>query len=220
LPLTEQPGGADCPAAAGQTGRSLAAVAHDLNNSLTVILGAITLTARHAAGDPAMTRLLENMRQAAEHGSGLVRELMAADAPPPAPEPLPTLEPPLAAAAQHRILVVEDDADVAEVAVAVLEQLGHAVEHAASGPAAVTCLAARPYDLVFSDIVMPGGMTGVDLAEMMRQTYPAIPVLLATGYSAAALGPGALRFPVLRKPYSVRELSARVTQLLTLGEIG
>jgi len=67
---------------------------------------------------------------------------------------------------------------------------------------------------VFSDIVMPGGMSGIELAEAISARFPRIPILLATGYSNAALAQGALRFPVLAKPYSVQELTRRVAQML------
>ena len=70
------------------------------------------------------------------------------------------------------------------------------------------------FDLVFSDIVMPGGMSGIELAEQIAESFPLLPVLLATGYSNAALAPGALRFPVLAKPYSVQELSRRIASML------
>jgi CheY-like chemotaxis protein len=70
------------------------------------------------------------------------------------------------------------------------------------------------FDLVFSDIMMPGPMNGIDLAETILKKFPALPVLLATGFSNAALAPGALRFPVLAKPYSVQELTRRVGQMI------
>lgn len=111
------------------------------------------------------------------------------------------------------ILVVEDDPDVAEMAVAVLEQYGYRVRLADNARAALTLLDGEcGFDLVFSDIVMPGGMSGIDLAEHIRTRFPDLPVLLATGYSEAALSPGALRFPVLSKPYSMRDLGNRIAQ--------
>jgi CheY-like chemotaxis protein len=113
------------------------------------------------------------------------------------------------------VLVVEDDPDVAEVAVEVLESLGHEVEMRADAASALARVhEVRNFDLVFSDIVMPGPMNGIDLAEALMQVYPDLPVLLATGFSTAALAPGALRFPVLAKPYSVQDLSWRIGQMI------
>ena len=70
----------------------------------------------------------------------------------------------------------------------------------------------RSADTLRAIIVMPGGMSGIELAEVIAVKFPHLPVLLATGFSTAALAPGALRFPVLAKPYSVQELSRRVTR--------
>ena len=226
--------------------RETTALAHDLNNVFTVILGGVALADRHVAGNARIVALLENMRMAAERGAWLVQQMVldgrdyrAGDAGisgedgagspasgangawPDAPEAVVDASAVADAGAApttmqiRRILVVEDDADVAYVAVAVLEGLGHDVSHAENAPAALELLKEQTYDLVFSDIVMPGGMSGIELAESIRQTHPELPVLLATGFSGAALRPGALRFPVLAKPYSVRELSSQVSKLLS-----
>jgi PAS domain S-box-containing protein len=112
------------------------------------------------------------------------------------------------------ILVVEDNPEVAEVACAMLEQLGHRVQVVGSAPAALAALAGpETPDLVFSDIVMAGDMDGVALARRMREEAPGVPVLLATGYSQAAEHIGA-EFPILRKPYKLAELSRAVGALL------
>jgi CheY-like chemotaxis protein len=115
------------------------------------------------------------------------------------------------------VLVVEDDPNVAAVAMAVIESLGLTVELAENGPKALECLKAGQIDMVFSDIVMPGGMSGIELARAIEASHPTIPVLLATGFSREALSAGALRYPVLPKPYSVDELSRRVRQMLGEG---
>ena len=225
--------------------RETTALAHDLNNVFTVILGGVALADRHVAGNARLVALLENMRMAAERGAWLVEQMVldgrakqaerrmsepgwpgaqadgmrageiAPDAASPGSGAAESADDQTDLSAQtHRILVVEDDLDVAYVAVAVLEGLGHDVTHAENAPAALALMNERDYDLVFSDIVMPGGMSGIELAESIKRTHPDLPVLLATGFSGAALRPGALRFPVLAKPYSVRELSSQVTKLL------
>ena len=189
-----------------------ASVAHDFNNVLTVISGNLALAERHAAGNPKLIRLLNNIRLAAERASDLTGDLMrfavALPTEPPA-EPGSAVERPA------KILVVEDDPDVAEVAVAVLESMGHDVRMCPNATAALTLLDENAaYDLVFSDIMMPGPLNGIDLAETILKKFPDLPVLLATGFSNAALAPGALRFPVLAKPYSVQELTRRVGQMI------
>ncbi|GEP04326.1 hybrid sensor histidine kinase/response regulator [Methylobacterium oxalidis] len=101
-----------------------------------------------------------------------------------------------------RILLVEDNAQVAEVAGAVLTERGHAVTATGDALEALRVLATdQPFDLVLSDLIMPGGLSGFDLAQRVRSRWPALPVLLATGYSdqaAKALGDG---FPLISKPY-------------------
>lgn len=118
-------------------------------------------------------------------------------------------------AAGHRVLVVEDDPAVAEVAVAVVESMGHVAVLRHDAPSALALLrSGEDVDLVFSDIVMPGGMSGTELAEAIAAEFPGLPVLLATGFSTAALGPGAVRVPVLAKPYSVSQLTGHIAGLL------
>jgi len=105
------------------------------------------------------------------------------------------------------VLLVEDNAEVAEVAAAYFRQLGYAVKPVASAQAALELLGGEAQiDLVFSDILMPGGMNGVELGQVIRQRYPTIPVLLATGYSNSA--PEAVRhgFVVLQKPFDLAGL--------------
>jgi CheY-like chemotaxis protein len=188
-----------------------AGVAHDFNNVLTVISGNLALAERHAAGNPKLIRLLNNIRLAAERASDLTTELMSVAVV--LPVPPGTLE--IAVEKPSKILVVEDDPDVAEVAVAVLESMGHDVRMCPNASAALSVLEENAgFDLVFSDIMMPGPMNGIDLAETILKKFPALPVLLATGFSNAALAPGALRFPVLAKPYSVQELTRRVGQMI------
>ncbi len=116
--------------------------------------------------------------------------------------------PALAGAARH-VLFVDDDVLLRDTVVPALEQAGFRVTAAASADEAAAMLEAglRP-DVVFSDIVMPGRASGIDLANMMRQRYPEIGVILATGYSCKRVGlPGIL---VLSKPY---ELATVVEQL-------
>jgi PAS domain S-box-containing protein len=131
---------------------------------------------------------------------------VTADAPPPlAAEPL---------AATTTVLVVEDNAQVGDVSTMLLEQLGCKVLRAARPDAALAVLASGvKVDLVFSDIVMPGEMDGLALARAVRQDYPGLPVLLATGYSSAAERAGH-QFPILRKPYDFEMLSQAVRDAL------
>jgi two-component system NtrC family sensor kinase len=105
------------------------------------------------------------------------------------------------------VLLVEDNAEVAEVGRAYFEQLGYAVRHAPSAQAGIDLLTADAgVDLVFSDILMPGGMNGLQLADMVRRLYPDLTVLLTTGYSSSAQDAVRRGFAVLQKPYDLAAL--------------
>jgi CheY-like chemotaxis protein len=211
--MTGLPGDAAATDAATQIAGEMA---HDFNNILTVISGSLALAERHAAGNPKLIRLLANMRLATERGVALTQQLMALAAKGHPPAAGAGRQPAVhQASAARQILVVEDDPQVAEVAVAALEGMGHKVVLRPDAASALALLRTGPaFDLVFSDIVMPGGMSGIELAEAISASFPLLPILLATGYSGAALAPGALRFPVLAKPYSVQELSRRVAVMV------
>ncbi|WP_022720852.1 hybrid sensor histidine kinase/response regulator [Rhodopseudomonas sp. B29] len=112
------------------------------------------------------------------------------------------------------LLLVEDHPDVAAVAADYAEQCGFNVVRATSAEAAVEILnKRRDIDLVFSDIVMPG-MSGLELARLIREHHAETPVVLASGYSegtATALREG---FPLLQKPYTLEALRASLAQAL------
>ncbi|MCK1620274.1 PAS domain S-box protein [Bradyrhizobium sp. 159] len=110
------------------------------------------------------------------------------------------------------VLLVEDNPDVASVSVGLLEQLGYSVRRVADAEAALLEIEKNGVDFVFSDIVMPGKMDGLGLAQHLRQIRPGLPILLATGYSEVAAGVRG-DFPILRKPYEIHELSEAIAKL-------
>ena len=108
------------------------------------------------------------------------------------------------------ILVVEDNDRVREATVSRLESLGYAVLKAKTGAEAITLLeSGEPIALVFSDIVMPGGTTGYDLAEWIHLMKHGLKVLLTSGYSDMPLAESeAVRsLEVLGKPYTREQLA-------------
>ncbi|WP_293354262.1 PAS domain S-box protein [Phenylobacterium sp.] len=128
-------------------------------------------------------------------------------------------EPP-AAAAGARVLLVEDNPEVAEVAARMLEELGHEVRAVSNGAAALAALdTGEPVDMVFSDIVMAGEPDGLSMARQVREAFPYVPILLATGYSEAAARIGD-EFPILRKPYKLSELNRAISERLSLRTAG
>lgn len=110
------------------------------------------------------------------------------------------------------VLLVEDNPDVATASAILLEQLGYSVRWAPDAESALRELECDGIDLVFSDIVMSGKMDGLGLARAIKQKHPAVPVLLATGYSEAVQSARS-DFPILRKPYQLHELSRALAQL-------
>jgi PAS domain S-box-containing protein len=118
-----------------------------------------------------------------------------------------------APASQQCILVVEDNDDVRELAESVLSLSGYAVLAASSGEQALALLDQHPdVDLLFSDVIMPGGMNGLQLVERALAKRPDLPVLLTTGYMDEIPGKGARNSPleVLPKPYQHTALLQRV----------
>ncbi|QIO32186.1 response regulator [Bradyrhizobium sp. 1(2017)] len=114
---------------------------------------------------------------------------------------------------QGQILLVEDDDEVAALVGEMLDQLGYQVTRAASAAAALGALAdGRTVDLVFSDIMMPGGMNGVELAREIRKRRSDVPVVLTSGYAEAAIQEAeAAGIQILAKPYHLDELAAALS---------
>lgn len=117
----------------------------------------------------------------------------------------------------EKILVVEDDARVRRVTVSRLTSFGYEVIEAENGAQALSQLE-RHEDiaLLFTDVVMPGGMTGDELANRVRAEKPHIPVLFTSGYAEPAIAGRelALSGSWLKKPYTARELAVRIRELL------
>jgi PAS domain S-box-containing protein len=117
------------------------------------------------------------------------------------------------------IMVVEDDALVRNFVIGQLQSLGYRTVGAANGPAALSLIEdGQAFDLLFTDVIMPGGMSGRDLAEQIRQRRPGIKVLYTSGYTDNAivhqgrLDPGVL---LLTKPYRKSQLADLVRRALT-----
>jgi signal transduction histidine kinase/ActR/RegA family two-component response regulator len=119
------------------------------------------------------------------------------------------LEPGTAPAAPQRplaILMVEDDVLVSSVVVPALESEGHAVTLCSTADHALELLSqGLPFDVLFTDVVMPGRLTGMDLVAWCRVHRPALPAVVATGYTAQQAD---LQVQVLRKPYAMEVLLA------------
>ena len=119
------------------------------------------------------------------------------------------------------VLLVEDNDDVRAVTARRLRRLGYKVVEAENGPRAIAILGSdNSIDAVFSDVVMPGGMSGFDIARWMRQNMPALPVLLTSGYAeeiAKADAAGLSEVEILRKPYTGEALVAALRRVIHKG---
>ncbi len=133
-------------------------------------------------------------------------------------EPVTMVEPADIAGRGERILLVEDDDLVRAHAVQLLTGLGYGVVAAANGPEALALLRENiPCDALFTDVIMPGGLTGPRLAEAARALRPGLPVLYTSGYTENAIidhgrvDPG---INLLHKPYRKPELAAKLRAVL------
>jgi PAS domain S-box-containing protein len=117
------------------------------------------------------------------------------------------------------ILVVEDDERVRTLSLARLEQLGFRVLAAENGPQALEMIDQNPdIDLIFTDLVMPGGMSGYELCETVREKHPHIKLLLTSGYSEDLVNAenlAAMGLIVLRKPYRQADLMDSIAAALS-----
>jgi CheY-like chemotaxis protein len=156
-----------------------------------------------------------HLELASEVGVGTVATLWL----PMATEPVVGVEPPTQASPMGRcatILVVDDDPLIAMSTVDMLEDLGHVVIEANSGKRALEIIdGRRDIDLMMTDQAMPG-MTGIQLAEIVRQKRPDMPVLLATGYTDLPTSKLA-NLPRLAKPYQQAQLQAEIEKLLDIA---
>jgi len=106
------------------------------------------------------------------------------------------------------ILLVEDDKEVSALTFELLSSLGFVVTHVSSADAALGALAdGRDVDVVLSDIMMPGGVSGLQLAREIRRRYPTLSVVLTTGYVEAAADMEEQEFRLLPKPYTLESLA-------------
>jgi len=105
-----------------------------------------------------------------------------------------------------RVLLVEDNAQVRQFAEHLLEEMHCEVTSAESGESALAVLDKDSFDLLFTDVVMPG-MSGVELANRVRKDFPGLPILLASGYSEEVVRGAANKFRMISKPYGFASVS-------------
>ncbi|KAB7770840.1 response regulator [Xanthomonas maliensis] len=108
-----------------------------------------------------------------------------------------------------RLLMVEDQHELRELIGEALRDVGITVDTADDGHSALRMLREHgPYDVVFSDIRMPNGMSGIELSEQVSQLLPQARIILASGFAKAQLPPLPEQVDFLPKPYRLRQLIA------------
>jgi signal transduction histidine kinase len=126
---------------------------------------------------------------------------------------------PVVVSRAYRLLFVEDDVMIAEVVASALTGAGFQVVHARSGDQALALLrGGTDFDAVFSDVVMPGSISGIQLAETLAVEFPRTPVVLASGYAGDVAGVDSLARTVLTKPYSVQSVIRALVEALARNE--
>ncbi|MDN4055471.1 PAS domain S-box protein [Massilia sp. YIM B02763] len=111
----------------------------------------------------------------------------------------------------ERVLIVEDEPDLMDVAASLFASMGYDVLTAASGQEAIDLMERRDVDILFTDVVMPNGMNGIELASYTREHYPGTKIMLASGYPLPALkqrhGRELSEFAFVNKPYRLSDLA-------------
>jgi PAS domain S-box-containing protein len=128
-----------------------------------------------------------------------------------------TIQPQMIPGGSERILVVEDNEDLLEVTSAMLTTFGYEVLCAQNGAEAIQILeSGQEFDLLFSDVVMPNGMSGVELARELRRRNKSVKILLTSGHAGDVLErhQAAGEFPIIDKPFRLSDLVRRLQSIL------
>jgi DNA-binding response OmpR family regulator len=116
---------------------------------------------------------------------------------------------------KKRILLVEDERDVLDMLHEILTADGHTTHTAADGPIGLACFLAGPFDIVFTDMNMPG-LSGLDLAEEIKKISPSVPVVLLTGwdmdYTPFELKAKGIDL-LIKKPFAITHILAAIKLL-------
>jgi len=120
---------------------------------------------------------------------------------------------------KETLMLVDDETALLEISKDMLESAGYKVYTASSGTQALKTLEEQPnISLLISDIIMPGGINGYQLAEACRTKYPEIKILLCSGYNNARdVGEIPAIENLLRKPYNLKDLTQKVRNVLDTG---
>lgn len=194
-------------------------VAHDFNNLLAVITANLDLLSEQPGHSDENRMLIEEALTAATRGSEKVRELLGATrgSAGPGMQPAALAGKPSPGNGEI-VLLVDDNERLRAAVVRQLKSLGYRVLEAADGPAALMVLNTDRVDLLLTDVVMPGNMSGFDLARLVLSRWPGMKALITSGFpelepSVESMSAGTLRR--LAKPFTKDELAAALRDALT-----
>ena len=180
-------------------------------------LGTLCVIDRQARG--LSPRQIEGLQALAARASDLLRarlpapDLRPTREPGANPLPAPHQAPPPTVASRARVLVVDDEPALCELACHWLESLGYRTQAAQSGAQALAAIEQGDHDVLFTDVLMPGGMDGLMLAREATRRWPAISVLLASGYARGLAERSELPWLLLNKPYRKAELERAMLEV-------
>ena len=123
-------------------------------------------------------------------------------------------EPPALPSGKERLLLVDDETDLLRVNRVALQSLGYDVTAECAPGRALERLKAERYDMLLSDVIMPGDLDGVALADAARELHPALPVLLVSGYADSLISRIQGRYRLLDKPFRREQLARAVREML------
>ena len=192
--------------------------AHDFNNLLAVITANLDLLSEQGGHSDENRILIEEALTAATRGSDKVRELLVAIRGGKAVATNSTMGAETPAQSHGEIVLLVDDSERLRAAVSrQLVSLGYRVLEAADGPAALMVLNTERVDLLLTDVVMPGAMSGFDLARLVLSRWPGMRALITSGFpelepSLESMSAGALRR--LAKPFTKDDLAAALRDVL------
>jgi signal transduction histidine kinase/CheY-like chemotaxis protein len=156
-----------------------------------------------------------SLRVRSAPGAGTTVELFLPRSLAPEPEAPRVAQPSPSPSQETCILVVDDDEDVRSMSAGALRDMGYRVFEAPGAADAIALLQNRSVDLLFSDVVMPGGMNGLELSTEARKIQPGLAVLLTTGYAESFdRSPSDGQLQVLAKPFRPSDLGKRIRQIL------
>ena len=195
---------------------STAELAHDINNLLGVVVTNLDLLVEQLDSNSRAAGLADEIVEAALRASGLSRRLMGAESSgqPKVGEAV-TIGPRMEG--RPAVLVVDDNAGLRRAVAEQLHELGYRAIEAGDGPAALLILNGEPVDLLFTDVVMPGGMSGFDLARLVLARWPAMKAVITSAFPELepigdSITAGKLRR--LTKPYRKGELARTLHEVL------